>query len=319
MKQTPHVVAAAAAMLLSFAAAVAFNIYAQRTEQKYVHAVAAQDHSELSGGSAIERVALRQPDLLLIFGASELVLLDTKYDATRLFSTYPTGFMVFNAATKGGSSLNIAQDLAALGPELRGKRVILAIGPGIMATAAFGDVGHQNYDLNFSELHALEMTYSPYVTGSTKRIAAVRMLAFPETLADKPFLSFTLRNMVEDSFASRIQYVAGWPLAQLQLAIMRLQDHYATVTFIHHLSKKQLRVVRRPAQIDWQALVQVAEQEQNSKFRQQRLRRGQHAVAQVEGMVRGVLSAWIKRRRVHLRRHHRQGMGRFEDCLGGHA
>lgn len=262
MNRAPHIVSAVLAVCVAITGAITFSLYAQRTERKYVHAVAAQDHSEVSGGSVLEKVAIQQPDLLLVYGASELVLLDTKYEATRFFSTYPTGFMVFNAATKGGSSLTIAQSLAALGPELRGRRFIFAIGPAIMTMAPFGDVAERHYDGNFSELHAMELAFSPYLSASTKQLASARMLDFPETLKGKPFLDFVLRNLAENSTRSRLLYYLSWPLGQMQLAIMHIQDHYETVTYIHHLSAAQVKITRQPQQIDWASLVQVAEKEQ---------------------------------------------------------
>ena len=190
MNRLPHLVAAAAAILAAVAGALAYTLYASHTENKYIHAVAALDHAEISRGIAAERAAIRQPDLLLIYGASELVLLETKYEATRFFSTYPTGFMVFNAATKGGSSLTVAQRLAALGPDLKGRRVIFAIGPAIMTMAPFGDVAERHYEGNFSELHALELAFNPHLSLETKSIAARRMLEFPETLQSNALLVF---------------------------------------------------------------------------------------------------------------------------------
>jgi len=262
MRRDPHVLAAALAVLLAVSAAIAYTFYAQFTEHRYVHAVAALDHSRISAGIAIDRAALAQPDLLVIYGASELVLLDTEYEATRFFDTYPTGFMVFNAATKGGSSLTIAQRLAALGRDLRGKRVIFAVGPAIMTMAPLGDVAPRHYEGNFSELHALEMAFSPYLSLETKRQAAQRMLDFPDTLADRPFLEVTLRNLARPSLAGTWLYYVSWPLGRLALAIDHLQDHYATVEFIHHLSAAEVEVVRQPRQIDWATLAEVAEREQ---------------------------------------------------------
>jgi D-alanyl-lipoteichoic acid biosynthesis protein DltD len=262
MKGVSHILAAACAILLSLLAAVIFSLYAQSTENKYIHAVAAVDHSEIGGGSAIQRVAIRQPDLLNIYGASELVLLDTKYEATRFFSTYPTGFMVFNAATKGGSSLTIAQTLASMGTDLRDRRIIYAIGPAIMTMAPFGDVAQRHYDGNFSELHAMELAFNPQLRISTKRMAVSRMLDFPETLAKKPFLRFTLRNLEKDYPLNTLVYYLSWPLGRLNLATMHVQDHYDTVTFIHQLSAKQVKVTRQSQRIDWSALIRVAEKEQ---------------------------------------------------------
>lgn len=262
MKRAPHAMAAGWAILVWLGAASAFSLYAQHTESKYVHAVAALDHAEISGGTALERTALRQPDLLLIYGASELMLLDTKYEATRFFSTYPTGFMVFNAATKGGSALTIAQRLAALGPELRGRRLIIAVGPAIMTMAPLGDVAQRHYDGNFSELHAMELAFSPYLTLQTKGLAASRMLDFPETLVHNPLLAITLQNLAHPSLGGEVLYYLSWPLGRLQLGLLHVEDHFATVTFIHRLSAAQVKVVRQPQEINWTALLQTAEAEQ---------------------------------------------------------
>ncbi len=262
MKQAPHIAAALVAVFASVMAAVAFTIYANRFEEKYVHAVATVDHSEISNGSALERAALRQDDLLSIYGASELVLLDTKYQANRFFKTYPTGFMVFNVATKGGSALTLAQKFAGLGEDLRGKRIVLALGPAIMTMAPYGEVNSRHYDANFSELNALEMMFSTDISMDIKAHAAKRMLNFPESLQDKPFLKFTLENLAGESIINQVIYYLSWPLGRLQIAIVRLQDHYATVDFIRHLSSENTTITRQPAEIDWEALVLIAEQEQ---------------------------------------------------------
>ena len=262
MNRLPHILAAAAALLATAVGTLAYTLYARHTENKYVHAVAAKDHSAISRGIAIERAALEQPDLLLIYGASELVLLETEYEATQFFSTYPTGFMVFNAATKGGSSLTVAQRLAALGPELRERRVIFAIGPAIMTMAPFGDVAQRHYEGNFSEMHAFELAFNPRLSLETKRLAARRMLDFPQTLAGNSFLILTIRQLAGSSPLNAALHFLSWPLGRLELAILHLQDHYATVEYIHHLSAAEVSVTREPRQVDWESLIDVAESEQ---------------------------------------------------------
>jgi len=263
MKQTPHIFAAALALVVSLTGAFAFSIYANHFEQKYVHAVAGIDHADINGGSALERVALQQNDLLLIYGASELALLDTPYQANRFFSTYPTGFMVFNDATLGGSSLTIAQKFAGLGEDLRGKRVILALGPAIMTMAPAGEVNIRHYTGNFSTLNALEIIYSRQLSMETRRIAAARMLDFPETLQDQPFIKFALEHLAGNTPLDNFLYYLSWPLGRLQISVGRVQDHYATFNFIrHNLSAQEVQIHRQPRAIDWAGLVPIAEKEQ---------------------------------------------------------
>lgn len=262
MKETPHLLAAVLALLVSLAAIFIFTADARRFEEKYVHAVAGLDHSAINEGSALERLALKQNDLLLMYGASELMLLDTKYQANRFFAEYPTGFMIFNAATKGGSALTIAQKLAALGPDLHGRKIVLSVGPAIMTMAPDGEVNTRHYYGNFSQLHAMELAYSPYLSLDTKERAAARMLDFPESFKDRPFLRFALENLADDSLRGRFLYYLSWPLGRLQLGIMHVQDDYASVDFIRHLSSADVNILRKPQHIDWSALAAVAQQEQ---------------------------------------------------------
>jgi len=262
MKQTPHIFAGVFALIATTMALLAFTLYARLFEHKYVHAVAGVNHADINNGSELERLALKQDDLLPIYGASELVLLDTEYQANRFFSTYPTGFNVFNVATKGGSALTIAQKFAGLGEDLRGRRIVLALGPAIMTMAPYGEVNTRHYNANFSPLNSLELAFSPDLSMETKRLAAKRMLDFQESLQDKPFIKFTLENLVENSPADQILYYLSWPLGRLQIAILRLQDHYATVDFIRHLSADEVNITREAREIDWAALVPIAEKEQ---------------------------------------------------------
>jgi D-alanyl-lipoteichoic acid biosynthesis protein DltD len=262
MRRLPHSIAGILALAAASAAVLAFLLYARLFEEKYVHAVAGVDHSRLNTGSELERIALRQDDLLLIYGASELVLLDTHYQANRFFSDYPTGFMVFNVAAKGGSALTIAQKFAGLGDDLRGRRLVLALGPAIMTMAPYGEVNTRHYDANFSPLNALELAYSPDLSLAVKRRAAARMLEFPGSLEDRPFIRFSLEHLAGDSVLDRTLYCLSWPLGRLQITLLRLQDHYATVNFIRHLSAEQVSITRQRREIDWESLVAIAEEEQ---------------------------------------------------------
>ena len=262
MKESPHIVASAAAMVLSLAAASMAIVYANLFEQKYVHSVAALYHVELIKGSAIQRMALNQDDLLLVIGGSEIELLETEYQAYHFFDTYPTGFNVFDVANKGASALTMAQKLAALGGDLRGRKVVVSITPAIVTMAPWGEVNTDHYNSNFSQLQAMELAFSPYVSMETKQLAAKRMLVFADSLQDKPLLKFTLEKLASESVIDHALYSLAVPLGNLQLAVIRMQDHYETWDFIRHRSAEELKVTRKRQQVDWSALAAKAEIEQ---------------------------------------------------------
>ena len=60
------------------------------------------------------------------------------------------------------------------------------------------------------------------------------------------FLFFSIQTLADPSPVSVALHYLSWPLGQLQLAILRLQDHYATVQYIHHLSAAEVAVTREP-------------------------------------------------------------------------
>ena len=68
MKRVPHLVSAVVACFLALSAAIAFDFYALNFEAKYVNSLVALDISPILNGSAIQRAAFHQSDLLPVFG-----------------------------------------------------------------------------------------------------------------------------------------------------------------------------------------------------------------------------------------------------------
>ena len=187
MKQTPHLSATITSVLVLVIALVGFDFYAQHLERQYVNALAPLNLAQARNGIALQQAAFQQPDLLPVYGSSEITEIDTPYQANHVFETYPTGFMVFDIANLGASSISIAQNLAALGPDLRGKKFVISF-----STADFtmGSLPVSYYAGNYSRMHAYEMIFNPYLSMPLKISAAKRMLEFPSTLQDDPFLEF---------------------------------------------------------------------------------------------------------------------------------
>jgi D-alanine transfer protein len=265
MKQAPHLSASMVALLGAVLAAVLFTVYASLFEQKYIHSAAQIDHHEVLKGNVLQRLAFKQDDLLVMYGSSEMVLIPSDYQAHKFFKHYPTGFMVFEVANKGTSMLSMAQDLAALGPNLNGEKVAISFAPATITMAPGGAMNADNYDPNFSELHALELAFSSYISWETKQLAAERMMDYPNTLAERPFLKFTLQALADGSPLSKMKYFLAWPLGKLQILLITLQDHYAVWDFIRHQGGDKLKITREEAPIDWQAVIAEAEAEQISR------------------------------------------------------
>ncbi len=259
--KTPHLVPAFAAILILIAVLIGGTAYAQSLEQRYVHAMAGQITSITTVGSALQRIAIQQPDLLLIYGSSEITYRVPNYDASALFKKYPTGFAPFEIAHSGATSLLVAQQVAALGPDLRGKKVVISFTPSMFLAHM---VTSDTYAGMFSRLHANELAFSTQLDLAVKEAAARRMLQYPQTLADEPVLNFALQTLAKDSPLDRVLYYAVWPLGKLQTTIIELQDHWNTLTYFAAHPNLRTDIPRQPAVIDWPALKTAAKQFQIS-------------------------------------------------------
>lgn len=165
-KELPHLLPALAAVLIIGGLLASGSIYARQTERKYVNALAPARAKQTYIGSVLQEVALQQPDLLLVYGSSEMYLEEDENSASRFFQSYPTGFAVFEVATAGVTSLEIAKNLAALGPEIKGKKIVISFTPTMFTSY---QVGKNAYAGDFSDLHANELVFSPYLSYDLKQ------------------------------------------------------------------------------------------------------------------------------------------------------
>ncbi len=258
MRTTSHLEAGIISILTLTMALIGFDVYARSLEQRYVNALASLDLTQTINGIALQRAALYQPDLLPVYGSSEITMIDTSYDAEKFFATYPTGFTVFQIANFGAAPLTMAQDLAALGPDLRGKKIVISFSP---ATFIIGNY----YAGNFSPLHAYEMVFSSHLSMELKIAAAQRMLDFPATLQSDPFLYFAIIQITRISRVDRILYYLSWPLGELRIAVMHLQDHAEVALYLwSHPTNPYVQKI--PHKIDWSAALSsaLAEQKQHT-------------------------------------------------------
>jgi D-alanine transfer protein len=241
------------------AATCGFDLYARSLETRHVSELANTELPQIPDGSALQRAALARSELLPIYGGSEVVVQDIPSAASRFFRTYPTGFTVFTVARAGASFLTIAQELAALSPDLRGKKIVISFTPSAFYTPEINAVYYRG---NFSRLHANELVFSPYLSMNLKQMAARRMLNFPDTLENDPLLKYGLGTLAGTSGLNQSLYYLIWPLGEFQTALFRLQDHADAVSFILSHGESRVPVSYTPASIDWKAALTTAHAEQ---------------------------------------------------------
>ena len=93
--KTPHLGPALAAVLLLIAGLIGGSVLIHSVAQRYIHALAATRLSEIIKGSLLQQIAAQQPDLLLVYGSSEMIYHGEDYGADVVFCNCPTGFIPF--------------------------------------------------------------------------------------------------------------------------------------------------------------------------------------------------------------------------------
>jgi len=204
------------------------GLVAIQLERKTVHWIAPRDFFIKNQGLAFERAAARRPDILLLYGSSELID-PIPNRASDFFSSAPTGFQVCPVGKAGTTSLIILQKLGALGSELRGRKVAISLSASSFLTPA---VRPEFYAGNFSLPAANGLLFGDSIDLNLKAAIAKRMLQFPDTLAEDGLLELAVRCLASGRPVDRLVLMTIRPLGKLQNLMLDLQDHFEALVYI---------------------------------------------------------------------------------------
>jgi D-alanine transfer protein len=218
----PHLIAVSAALLILALAVASGWLWCTQLEAQYASALARDLSDAKLQGVALQRAAFAQPDLLVLYGSSEL-LRDVPNTAAQFFAEYPSGFRVFPVGKMGTGMLSMAEKIAAVGSSARGRKVAYSLSPSLFFEPT---IDPSYYSGNFSVLQARQLAYSTELSFGLKRDFARRMLAYPDTLEDHWLLDSTLRHLASSTNLDRILYYAALPLGMIQNFVGRTQDHF---------------------------------------------------------------------------------------------
>ena len=230
---TPHLFSAVIAVGVAATILFAGRVAAIHLERRTLAWTAPQQFQLKNQGMVFQRTAARASTVLPLYGSSELII-GVPDRANRFFQNAPTGFQVSPVGTVGATSLIILQKIAALGPDLRGRRLAVSISPvWFLMPATRVDW----YEGNFSLLAASELTFGSVVDFELKRDIASRMLQFPGPLEKNPLLEFALRRLSSGNWFDRLIFCAILPFGKIYTAGLELQDHFSAVAHILYMTK----------------------------------------------------------------------------------
>jgi len=225
---TPHLMSALIACAIVISVLCSGRMLAIHLERKTVHLIAPKDFFIKNQGLAFERAAARRPDILLLYGSSELID-PIPNRASDFFASAPTGFQVCPVGKAGATSLIILQKLGALGSELRGRKIAISLSASSFLTPA---VRPDFYAGNFSSMAASNILFGNAIDFNLKAAIARRMLQFPDTLAEDGLVELAARCFASGRPSDRIILMALWPLGKLENATLDLQDHFEALVYI---------------------------------------------------------------------------------------
>jgi D-alanine transfer protein len=228
MPRAPHVSAALVACVLPIVILCSGRFLAIYLEEKTIHATAPQDFFIKNQGLAFERAAARAPDILLLYGSSELID-PVPNRASDFFSNEPTGFQVCPVGRPGTTSLIILQKLGALGSDMHGRKIAISLSPSWFLRAA---IRPDFYAGSFSLPAASRMLFGHALDWNLKAEIAKRMLQFPDTLPKGGLLQLAATCFASGHPLDRIVLMAIWPLGKLQNTVLDLQDHFEALVYI---------------------------------------------------------------------------------------
>ena len=236
---------------LAVVAALVAVLLCAKAEDRYIHSFATEFGDLKLQGVALQKTAFTQPDLLVIYGSSELVS-TVHGKAGDFFEQYPTGFRAFPVGKQGAASLPIMQRIASLGRYIEGRKVAFTVSPGYFLSET---VNVDYYEGNFSALQAREVAFSTHLSADLKRAAARRMLKYPETLEGNWTLDFGVRRLAGGTFLDDALYAAVWQFGKLTNAVGRAQDHIeAGLKIAESMEEKNPKPHRIPG-LNWKEIL----------------------------------------------------------------
>jgi D-alanine transfer protein len=225
---TPHLFSALIACALPIAILGGGRLVAVYLEEKTIHATTPRDFFIKNQGLAFQRAAARAPDILLLYGSSELID-PVPNRASDFFSSAPSGFQVCPVGKAGTNSLIILQKLGALGSKLRHRKVVISLSPSSFLTPA---VSPYSYAANFSLPAASGVLFGHALDLDLKAKIVKRMSQFPDTLAKSALLQLAATCLASGRPLDRVVLMAIWPLGKLQNTVLDLQDHFEALAYI---------------------------------------------------------------------------------------
>lgn len=172
-------------------------------------------------GLAINEISADKKDNLLIFGSSELGSRLEKYHPTYMFENKKTGFQVNIVGRGYTQSITHAIDFAALGNNLKDKKVVFIISPQWFETSG---ISSGDFAMNFSELQFYGLIFNNNISGNLKRQVLSRVNSLLKGSDDKSDIKMACSLYTKDTILSKTLFTLLKPYFRTKYYYLELKD-----------------------------------------------------------------------------------------------
>ena len=255
-----HLVAALSALTLAVLGLVGLRAGVTAYVRTRIDRLAPIELRQKNFGVLIQRIMADAPGVMPIYGSSELAR-PSAFRAGEFFARRPTGFQVSPVGERGTPLLVTAQQLAALGPVLAGRKVVIVVD--LMDHTVFLPPRRSRqlaaYAGNWSSLQAGRAIHNEHLSPALRRQLAQRMRDFPEVLGEHPVLDFTLARLTGGTPIDRLGYTLARPFGALELFTLSGLDAGHVLVDLTRRPGLRRPLPENPEVLDWAELTDSAE------------------------------------------------------------
>jgi|GEM_PF-828219 len=251
---------AAAVLALALAVLILCRYQAriQGQADRYAHALAPLELPLKTQTLTLQRAGFADPRLLPIYGTSELYCCGQPFNGPAFFLHEPTGFALYAVGVPVTGDLSFAEAFAALGGDLRGKRVVISDSSWFQNQ---NGIGQGEYDHTFSPEVAAAFAFDSPISLPLKEALARRMVAYPASLRGLPVVAAGVRALAGGSPADLLGYILLRPLGRLDAWAWQLRGAQQTGKLLDQERSRGLmpQVVDQAQVVHWRGQLAQAD------------------------------------------------------------
>jgi D-alanine transfer protein len=258
-----HFRAAAAAAMVAIGF-LSFSAYlSHRLAKRSIHERGWEYSLEKNQGIAWQKAAFAEPDVLPLYGSSELIK-PASGEAYLFFRQHPSGFVVSPVGRGGCTSLVLLEKIASAGGDAPHHKMAICVSPSWF----FGIATRRTwYGGNFSARQACGLIFSRTISLDLKRDIARRMLDYPQTLAGSSLLSFAVRRLCANTNTDLAFFHAAEPFGWMINALAEAREDIDLAWDVLGHRKGPSAPSQAPASLNWPGILSSAAAQERSNPR----------------------------------------------------